>query len=178
MAEVRKADNAPENIKGNVDIDVKKHVAGVLSLFMDRGDRGFADTIGARIRVKEISINQHPNSAKRKQGVVICELEVEQDMINGAGNMHGGCSAYLIDICTSLPLAAVTGGYAGVSQSINMIYHAPAPQGTKLRIISQTVTTGSRALSSRGEIWDIENERLVASGTHVKMAPSPQPAKL
>ncbi|KIJ41072.1 hypothetical protein M422DRAFT_172807 [Sphaerobolus stellatus SS14] len=178
MSADRRASNAAETIKGNVSDDVKAFVAGVLTLFMDRGEQGFGDNIGLRMKIVEVSVNPMPGAPKRKEGLVICELEVEQDMVNGGGNMHGGCSAYLIDICTSLPLAALTETYAGVSQSINMIYHAPAPLGTKLRIISKSLTLGTRALTSRGEIWDIANQRLVASGTHVKMAPSVPASKL
>ena len=53
------------------------------------------------------------------------------DMINGGGNIHGGCSAFLVDVCSSLSLSAlslVTEGkeYLSVSQAINMIYHSPA----------------------------------------------------
>jgi len=77
-ATTHKALNTPESIKGNVSDDVKAFVSGVLTIFMDRGDSGFADRIGARIKVVDISVNQHPNASKRKEGVVVCELEVEQ----------------------------------------------------------------------------------------------------
>lgn len=34
------------------------------------------------------------------------------------------------------------------------------------------MTQGVRIQTARAEIWDMEKERLVASGVHVKMAPT------
>ncbi|KAF8510463.1 HotDog domain-containing protein [Hysterangium stoloniferum] len=162
----------PSSIQGNVPDELKLFVDSLLGRFMVDSLRGFADDIGRRIKITEITVKPMENAPKKREGVVVCEIEVDEGMVNGGGNLHGGCSAYLIDMCTSLPIAAVSGGYAGVSQSLNMLYHAPAPVGTPLRIISKSIAVGARAMSSRGEIWDTKNSRLVASGVHVKMMPS------
>jgi len=159
-------------VKGNAPDDVKELVENLLRAFMVDSKHGFADSIGARTKVAEVSIRPKATAPKREEATVVCELEVQQDMVNGGGNMHGGCSAYLIDICTSLPLAALVKGNPGVSQSINMVYHAPATVGTPLRIICTSIAVGGRAMTARGEIWDIKNGRLVASGVHIKMFPS------
>jgi acyl-coenzyme A thioesterase 13 len=42
-------------------------------------------------------------------------------------------------------------------------------RGSKLRIVSSTLTLGARSMSARTEIWDATHQRLVASGVHVKM---------
>lgn len=112
-------------------------------------------------------------------------------MLNGAGMLHGGCVAYLIDkwalnyraihesdtylrhSCCSTPLVVlglvnhVNG--VGVTQSMSIFFHAPAPMwaslieirvlhshyhysGTSLRIISTSIALGGRVMSSRCEV--------------------------
>ncbi|KIJ41071.1 hypothetical protein M422DRAFT_31950 [Sphaerobolus stellatus SS14] len=173
MSNVLRANNAPDTIKGNASDDIKKGIARIITWNVDRGLAAFGDRIAGRLKLTEISVNSSENSSKKKEGLIICELDVEKDMVNGGGKLHGGCSAFLIDLCTSLPIA-VLAGVPAVSQSINMIYHAPATVGSRLRIVTKSVAIGSRIYTSRGEIWDITNDRLVASGTHIKMAPSAQ----
>ncbi|KAI0034591.1 HotDog domain-containing protein, partial [Vararia minispora EC-137] len=96
---------------------------------------------------------------------------VKTDMLNGGGNMQGGCTAFLIDVCSSLGLAAA-GRPETVSQAINISYHAPAPLGCKIRIINTSMAIGARISSIRCEIWDVTHKRLVATGIHMKMRPS------
>ena len=72
-------------------------------------------------------------------------------MVNAGGSMHGGCSAYLVDICTSLALAAA-GKPGTVSQAIDMVYHAPAPLGCRIRVVNWTITLGARVSSARCEV--------------------------
>lgn len=52
-------------------------------------------------------------------------------MLNGGASIHGGCSALLIDVCSTLALTALqfetTGElFIGVSQTISIMYHSPA----------------------------------------------------
>ncbi|KAF8588084.1 hypothetical protein K439DRAFT_703312 [Ramaria rubella] len=159
---------ALETVKGNATQEVKE-LAAKLATFRVDDRRGFADSVGARLRVTEVDIRPKQTALRKEEAVVVCEVDVLEDMVNGGGNMHGGCSAYLIDVCTSLPLGVLLKSAPGVSQAINMIYHAPAPLGTPLRIISTSVFVGGRVMTARGEIWDTKNSRLVASGVHVKM---------
>ncbi|KAI0053807.1 Thioesterase/thiol ester dehydrase-isomerase, partial [Auriscalpium vulgare] len=127
-----------------------------------------------RVSITEVSLNPMAEEPSKFEARVVCELFVEEDMLNISGNMHGGCAAYLVDICSTLPIAAYNAdGRSGVSQIINMIYHAPAKLGAKLKIISTTIAVGGRTMSARCEIWDATNQRLVASGIQVKMDASP-----
>ncbi|KAI0748761.1 hypothetical protein C8Q80DRAFT_1173538 [Daedaleopsis nitida] len=96
-------------------------------------------------------------------------------MLNKQQTMHGGCTAYLVDVCSSVGLAflAMVQGKPSdfVSQTIITTYHAPAPLGAKLNVISTTTSFGARTVASRIEIWDVTHGRLCMSGTHNKMAP-------
>ncbi|KAG1752402.1 uncharacterized protein EDB91DRAFT_1195235, partial [Suillus paluster] len=114
-------------------------------------------------------------------------------MLNFAGTLHGGCLAMMIDMhvssthfwlgliricsCSTLSIyvlgASTSGrGVFGVSQSLNIVYHSPALAGDKLHIVNITLTFGSRALSTRCEVWNVTRHRLVASAVRINMVPS------
>ncbi|KAH7096650.1 HotDog domain-containing protein [Auriculariales sp. MPI-PUGE-AT-0066] len=99
-----------------------------------------------------------------------CELVVGDDMLNAYRTLHGGCSAYIIDVLTSICLMPLTLNH--VSLSMDIAYHAPAPLGAKLRIVSLTTSVGKRVYTTRCEISDKNTGRLYVSGGHIKMPPS------
>ncbi|KAF8644452.1 hypothetical protein AX16_008451 [Volvariella volvacea WC 439] len=143
----------------------------------------FGDSIVKRLMTTEVSINQKAEEPKKLEGRVVCEITVDEDMINGAGNVHGGCLAFLIDACSTLSLTALRASqtgvpFYGVSQSLNIVYHSPAGMGEKLRLVNTTMTAGARAVSARTEVWNDTHHRLVASGVHIKMEPSEPKANL
>jgi len=138
----------------------------------------FGESITKRVVVTEVSVEKKAEEPMKLEGRVVCELTVEDDMVNGGGNIHGGCSAFLIDMCSTMALLALgmtnTGEIQGsVSQSLNVVYHSPAGVGDRLRLVNTTMTLGSRAQSARTEIWNVTHHRLVSSGVHIKMQPSP-----
>ncbi|KZS91315.1 hypothetical protein SISNIDRAFT_487635 [Sistotremastrum niveocremeum HHB9708] len=166
------------SIKGNAPDAIKTHIAGILFFFIFHKE-SFAHSVGKRIKVVEADA-EDPSSGEsaikgtneapsRRRATVICECTVEQDMVNGAGNMHGGCTGYLMAATKNKDGSY---GTSGVSQSLNIVYHAPAPVGTQLRIVSSTVAVGGRVMTARCEIWDKALDRLVASCVHTKMNPS------
>ncbi|KAJ8087159.1 hypothetical protein PM082_005987 [Marasmius tenuissimus] len=166
-------------VSGNASDHTKAYIAGILSYFSSTSERrrSFADYILPRMTINEISILSNLEEPTRKEARVVCTLMVESDMINGMGNLHGGCSAYLVDICSGFSLSAyiveTTGKSAmHVSQAINTVYHSPAALGDKLRIVNTTVSVGKRALTARTEIWNETHHRLVVSGTQIAMFPS------
>ncbi|RXW23099.1 hypothetical protein EST38_g2738 [Candolleomyces aberdarensis] len=175
-------------VAGNVPLAVK-HRLGNLKAYFDSwiDPRFFKDpsyvfgrSVVDNFRVTEVSVYKTVNEESKLEGKVIIELEVTREMINGAGNIHGGCSAFLVDICSSLAVSALTLAtegkeYLTVSQAINMIYHSPADLGDTIRLVNTSVTVGGRTHTCRTEIWNATHRRLVASGTHVKMKPSLAP---
>ncbi|KAN0097148.1 HotDog domain containing protein [Tylopilus felleus] len=168
-------------IPGNASQSLKQSLVDLISveakLNKARGTRGFEPQIASRIEWTDISILPKPDEPLKLEGRVVGEITVQEDMLNGRGTIHGACSALLIDNCSSMPIAllnlATTGtGDLGVSQSLNILYHAPAVPNDRLRIISTTIALGSRVLSARCEIWNVTEHRLVASGVHTKMIAS------
>ncbi|TDL13815.1 hypothetical protein BD410DRAFT_734824 [Rickenella mellea] len=167
-------DDVVRAIKGNITDDAKRLNAKVLSWFIGK-DAVYSNTIGKRIRITEINVVSSKHSGKH-EAEAICELRVEDDMVNTYGTLHGGCTAYVVDICSSIPLIALGIEHgvdgSGMSQSINIMYHASATSGTALRIVSTTMVMKGRVGVSRCELWDKEKKRLVASGIHSKFRPS------
>ncbi|EDR12638.1 uncharacterized protein LACBIDRAFT_292681 [Laccaria bicolor S238N-H82] len=169
------------HVSGNASDDIK-HILGIPSRFFqhfqaENAPPMFGDSIQTRMVVTEISINNKAEEPKKVEGRVVLELDVAEDMLNGGGNIHGGCSAFLIDVCSTLALTALNLATTGelspsVSQSLNIVYHSPASLGDRIKIVNTTLTLGARAHSVRTEIWNLTHHRLVASGTHIKMAPS------
>ncbi|KAL1741759.1 HotDog domain-containing protein [Schizophyllum fasciatum] len=169
-------------IAGNASPEVKAGYEDLVSRFFLRDGKphGFAATVGTRLSIDEVSIVKKAEEPTREEGRFVCSLEVTEDMLNGAGSMHGGCSAFLIDFCSSLCLSAHSAHVYGapifmVSQALNIVYHSPASLGDKIRIVNTTLTMGARASSARSEIWNDTHHRLVASGVHIKMQPSVPP---
>ncbi|KAF9261911.1 hypothetical protein L218DRAFT_466071 [Marasmius fiardii PR-910] len=138
--------------------------------------KGYSREVAKRMVVTEISILNHPEEPSKKIGRVVFESEVKEDMINRSRTMHGGCTAFLVDVCSSMAfiILAMSNGadFNLTTLSLNVAYHSPAVVGDKLRIVNTTITTGSRARSARTEVWNDTNHRLVASGVHIKMPPS------
>jgi len=160
-------------IAGNASDDTKRTIQ---SLRVKYGN-SFGDSIHNRMKIVEISLNKNAEEEKRMQVRLVIELDVTEDMLNGAGSIHGGCSAFLVDMCSSLALVALTletspAPNPTVSQSLSIVYHSPAQLTDKLRIVNTTLTAGARAHSARTEIWNVTHHRLVVSGTHIKMVPS------
>ena len=109
-------------IAGNVSDDMKKMLVHSLKKHIDITGRMFGGSIFGRTMVTEVSILAKADEPERLEARVVCELDVEEgeqfqfwlcfppsndavDMINGEGNMHGGCSAFLIDMSVLRPSA-------------------------------------------------------------------------
>ncbi|KAG9218587.1 hypothetical protein CCMSSC00406_0001299 [Pleurotus cornucopiae] len=140
------------NIAGNASPDIKAFVAN--PLWIANSETSFAIKIAKNIVVTEVSILPKNEEPLKKEARVVCEMAVTEDMLNGGGKIHGGCSATLVDICTSYALIAYNMAVIGeatpsVSQAINMVYHSPADLGDKLKIVNTTMSVGARAMSAR-----------------------------
>lgn len=170
------------HISGNASDDTKRIIRELPTLFSfkdpkDGRPAGFAASVVRRLRVVEVSVLGKKEDERKRDGVVVVEVDALEDTLNGGANVHGGCHAFLIDLCSTLALDALkleTNGQPSmtVTQSLNIVYHAPAPGGVKLKIINTTIAAGARTASMRTEIWDATNRRLTSTGIHVKMNPT------
>ncbi|KAI3615680.1 d-alanine-d-alanine ligase [Moniliophthora roreri] len=149
------------HISGNASDDIKKFLANPTAWYLcidgeqEKGT-GYSHEIAKQMVVTEISILENPEDPRSKDiGRVVCELVVSNDMINRNRSLHGGCTSYLIDVCTSMALHALAMARGGttnhVSQSLNVYFHSPAMVGDKIRVVNTTITMGARALSAKTE---------------------------
>ncbi|KAL0946315.1 hypothetical protein HGRIS_012556 [Hohenbuehelia grisea] len=153
----------------------------------------FGHNVGKAVRFVDVSIDRRLERQGRQEATTVAEVIVSKNMLNGAGMLHGGCVAYLIDkyvysapldstnaftsfhSCCSTPLVvlgllqSVNG--VGVTQSMNIMFHAPAKIGTPLSVISTSISLGGRVMSSRCEIIAKDSGRIVASAFLNKMQP-------
>ncbi|KII94715.1 hypothetical protein PLICRDRAFT_33528 [Plicaturopsis crispa FD-325 SS-3] len=166
-------------IPGNATLPVKEHIARTLD-YARAGESGFALSILKRLEVIDISIVPKAGEPSMRESRVIFELDVTEDMANSNDYIHGGCSAYLIDVCSTMAGHAFAKSIAGddvspstVSQAIELVYHAPALLGDRLRVVNSTITAGGRSLSARSEIWNATRHRLVTTGVHLMTQSSP-----
>ncbi|KAH9942588.1 hypothetical protein B0H21DRAFT_824142 [Amylocystis lapponica] len=166
-----------DDVQGNVSPEVKQKLVQVMTHFTKGHEFGYP--VFKRTKVKEMSLFEREEDSKLQARMVFEITEQPTDMVNGGNTLHGGCSAYLIDVCTSalftlLGIAQNNVAYH-VSQSLNTVFHAGASPGSKLEIVNTTTSMGGRVMTARSEIWDVTNHRLVASGTHIKMYPTTMP---
>ena len=107
------AGNAPDDMKlwlGNIP----RFFNGSKRQHLDR----FAKAIELRLKLTELSILSKADEPNKLEGKAVLEIDVAEgtvtkhcnplsttnplhsllDMVNLAGNIHGGCSAYLIDV--------------------------------------------------------------------------------
>ncbi|PIL28310.1 hypothetical protein GSI_09599 [Ganoderma sinense ZZ0214-1] len=177
---------APSSVlfRGDIPPSIQRQIVEFSDFHLK--DVDFARTTGQRLTLKEAAVFRRAEDGKL-QSRLVYEVAVAQDMTNRQHTLHGGCTAFLVDVCSSVGLAflaMVQGRPADfVSQAIAATYHAPAPLGAKLSVVSTTTSFGARTVASRVEIWDTTHRRLCVSGVHNKMAPklptpTPERAKL
>jgi len=165
-------------VPGNSSPQIKNRVASFFATFDRLGGGGlFAESVGERLKLTEVSVNKKVEDSAKTEGRVVCEIEVSRDMLNWGFTVHGGCIAYLVDLCTSLSAITIDEREGdpirfSISQALNILYHGPAHLGDVLRLVSTTVANGRRVQTIQCEVWNTTQHRLAASGVHVKMAPS------
>ncbi|KAJ8087074.1 hypothetical protein PM082_005902 [Marasmius tenuissimus] len=170
-------------IAGTASEFTKAYTAKILNTDQ-QPEATFGYFVMSRMRICEVSLLNNAEEPKRQEMRVVYGIRVEKDMVNEMGNLHGGCSSYLVDMCSGYSISAHIVQTTGkpeqqqhVSQAINTVYHSPAQVGDELRIVNTTVSIGKRALTARTEIWNDTHHRLVVSGTQIAMFPSPMPTK-
>ncbi|KAI0340836.1 Thioesterase/thiol ester dehydrase-isomerase [Trametopsis cervina] len=162
--------------KSNVSAEVKAALARWTTKMS--GVEYFGDAVFQKLETTEIEILESSDAPGKRQGRLVVEVDVTDDMCNPISTLHGGCIAALVDQCTSFVIALLSqymspGNDIHVSLMLNTTFHSPAPAGTRLRIVSTTVASGRRTQTARIEIYDKTRGRLVATGVHIKMSPSP-----
>ncbi|GAA5825270.1 hypothetical protein JCM10212_005677 [Sporobolomyces blumeae] len=172
--------------KDKVDTALRNRLEACLEAI---ASSGFASDIAKRIRIADISVDGvdldeagETRPLRSAQSTVACEIRVEDDMVNMAGNLHGGCGAWLVDVCSSLALLALSGNArwttSGVSTNLNLSYLVAAPSGTKLRLVTKVLQFGRVTSLLETRIENAETGKLLTVGWHTKQDQYRPEAKL
>ncbi|KZP00271.1 hypothetical protein CALVIDRAFT_533916, partial [Calocera viscosa TUFC12733] len=144
------AGNAPNNVKAVSAFKWDNWLGGPRA-------PGFGRDIRQGLRFLTLNVNEEPLStgesgdkpaSRRRTAEAVHEVTVKEEFLNGIGFLHGGCTAYLIDACSSIALTALDppdeSMLPSVSLNLSVTYHAPAPLGAHLRLISTVVAFAAR----------------------------------
>ncbi|KAF8547205.1 hypothetical protein OG21DRAFT_1425289 [Imleria badia] len=163
-------------IQGNVSAHVKQLILNTFIAYGAGDEQCFGHHVAKAVKFVDISAYDSKDRNGRMEAVTTAEVVVNKSMLNGAGMLHGGCLAFLIDNCCSTPLVAlgliqnVNG--VGVTQAMNVVFHSPALAGSCLRIISTSIAMGGRIMSARCEVINKGTGNVVASAYLNKMQPA------
>ncbi|XP_046857001.1 acyl-coenzyme A thioesterase 13-like [Xenia sp. Carnegie-2017] len=100
-------------------------------------------------------------------GKVVAELIVEEEHQNASGTLHGGFTATLIDVLTSLALVSGENGRPGVSVDLNVMYIGTAKIGDLVTITAEALKVGRTMGFATAEL-KLPDGKLVARANHTK----------
>jgi len=163
-------------IQGNVSPHIKQLIVNTFIAYGAGDQLCFGHHVAKAVKFTEVSVSESAEKMGRMEATTVAEVIVAKNMLNGAGMLHGGCVAFLIDNCCSTPLVAlglvqnVNG--VGVTQAMNIMFHSPAPAGSCLKITSTSIALGGRIMSARCEVVNKSTGSVVASAYLNKMQPA------
>ncbi|PIL35242.1 hypothetical protein GSI_03032 [Ganoderma sinense ZZ0214-1] len=164
-------------VKTNLPEDAVRLLQNILAYHVAdySGSNVFGHEQGKGLELVEAFVRtRHRDQDKaqdRLEAVTVCELLVEHNMLNVHGTFAGACAVHMVDIATFSPLfalATVTGfDPSGFSTSMNVIWHAPAIAGSRLRFVGTSLSCRTKMASAQCEVYDVEKGTLILSATHI-----------
>ncbi|CZS92237.1 related to thioesterase family protein [Rhynchosporium agropyri] len=116
-------------------------------------------------------------SASTNPGRTVFSYTVQPSHCNRLGNLHGGCTSTIFDMCTTSALAPIAKpgfwAFAGVSRTLNVTYLRPVPVGEKVLVESEVVHAGKRLCSLMGVIRRESDGAVLATCEHGKVSIDP-----
>ncbi|KAI8143649.1 HotDog domain-containing protein [Fennellomyces sp. T-0311] len=102
---------------------------------------------------------------------LIWEFKVDEKHCNQLGNIHGGCVATIIDICSSFAILTYEGkggwGLIGVSTDLAVSYMSGMSAGQTARLECEVQRVGKTLANIYTKVYD-DNGKLCYSGSHTK----------
>ncbi|KAK7043276.1 Acyl-coenzyme A thioesterase 13, partial [Halocaridina rubra] len=90
-------------------------------------------------------------------GKCVAEMTVDEDHQNRGGTLHGGLTATLVDVVSTLALMTTDRGTPGVSVDMNVSYIAAAKLGEDIVIDADTLKVGKTLAFLKVAISNKEN---------------------
>ncbi|XP_063779341.1 acyl-coenzyme A thioesterase 13 isoform X1 [Pseudophryne corroboree] len=101
-------------------------------------------------------------------GKIICELKVDEEHTNRGGTLHGGLTATLVDMVSTVALLNTERGAPGVSVDMNITYMNAAKIGESVLITAQVLKQGRTLAFATVDLVNKETGKLIAQGRHTK----------
>ncbi|XP_075234358.1 acyl-coenzyme A thioesterase 13-like [Lycorma delicatula] len=105
-------------------------------------------------------------------GKCTAEMTVEEEHTNRNGTLHGGYTATIVDMITSMALVTNKQAIAGVSVDMHISYLKSASLGDQILIEAKTNKVGRTLAFLDVVIKKKESGDLVATGSHTKFVGS------
>ncbi|KAK0511570.1 hypothetical protein JMJ35_006143 [Cladonia borealis] len=109
-------------------------------------------------------------------------INITPDLCNKSGNLHGGATAMIFDLCTTFPifLARQEGSWKtpSVSRTLNVAYLAAVRAGEEVEVEAEVIGIGKRLVHCRGTMKRVSDGTVVATCEHGKVNTDSQRSKL
>uniref|UniRef100_G3NLE3 Acyl-coenzyme A thioesterase 13 n=1 Tax=Gasterosteus aculeatus TaxID=69293 RepID=G3NLE3_GASAC len=101
-------------------------------------------------------------------GKVVCEMRVEEEHTNRGGTLHGGLTATLVDVISTMAIMYTERGAPGVSVDMNITYVNAAKMGEDVLITAQVLKQGRTLAFATVDLTNKATGKLIAQGRHTK----------
>ncbi|KAJ8273277.1 hypothetical protein GJAV_G00099710 [Gymnothorax javanicus] len=108
------------------------------------------------------------NILSASPGKIVCEMKVEEEHTNPSGTLHGGMTATLVDVISTVALMNTERGLPGVSVDMNITYMNAAKLGEDVLITAEVLKQGRTLAFATVDLTSKASGRLIAQGRHTK----------
>ncbi|XP_039676352.1 acyl-coenzyme A thioesterase 13 isoform X1 [Perca fluviatilis] len=103
-----------------------------------------------------------------RPGKVVCEMRVDEEHTNRGGTLHGGLTATLVDVISTMAIMYTERGAPGVSVDMNITYMNAAKMGEDVLITAQVLKQGRTLAFATVDLTNKATGKLIAQGRHTK----------
>ncbi|XP_020510998.1 acyl-coenzyme A thioesterase 13 [Labrus bergylta] len=108
------------------------------------------------------------NILSASPGKLVCEMRVEEEHTNRGGTLHGGLTATLVDVISTVAILNTERAAPGVSVDMNITYMSAAKIGEDVLITAQVLKQGRTLAFASVDLTNKATGKIIAQGRHTK----------